>query len=122
MHTHELRNSPTALTETCDDRNLQTVMMSLLKHATVLVVVGYAGGEEGVMNLLQYAARTIPRMVVYWVAYEKSYREFSPRAQALLQTGENKFFVSDQDADKFFQGLMRELGEGDRKSVVEGKR
>src|SRR3546814_1137383 len=51
-------------------------MMSLLKHATVLVVVGYAGGEEGVMNLLQYAARTIPRMVVYWVAYEKSYREF----------------------------------------------
>lgn len=112
MHTYDLRNSPTALTETGDDRNLQTVMMSLLKHATVLVVVGYAGGEEGVMNLLQYAARTIPRMVVYWVAYEKSYREFSPRAQALLQTGENKFFVPDQDADKFFQGLMRELGEG----------
>lgn len=112
MHTYDLRNSPTALTETGDDRNLQTVMMSLLKHATVLVVVGYAGGEEGVMSLLQYAARTIPRMVVYWVAYEKSYRELSPRAQALLETGENKFFIPDQDADRFFQGLMRELGEG----------
>lgn len=112
MHTYDLRNSPTALTETGDDRNLQTVMMSLLKHSTVLVVVGYAGGEEGVMSLLQYAARTIPRMVIYWVAYEKSYRELSPRAQDLLETGENKFFIPDQDADRFFQGLMRELGEG----------
>lgn len=112
MHTYDLRNSPTALSETGDDRSLHTVMMSLLKQATVLIVVGYAGGEEGVMSLLQYAARTIPRMVVYWVAYEKSYREFSPRARALLETGENKFFIPDQDADRFFQALMRELGEG----------
>lgn len=112
MHTYDLRNSPTALSETSDDRSLHTVMMSLLKQATVLIVVGYAGGEEGVMSLLQYAARTIPRMVVYWVAYEKSYREFSPRAHALLETGENKFFIPDQDADRFFQALMRELGEG----------
>ncbi len=112
MHTYDLRNSPTALTETGDDRSLHTVMMSLLKQATVLVVVGYAGGEEGVMSLLQYAARTIPRMVVYWVAYERSYREFSPRARDLLETGENKFFIPDQDADRFFQALMRELGEG----------
>lgn len=112
MHTYDLRNSPTALSETSDDRSLHTVMMSLLKQATVLIVVGYAGGEEGVMSLLQYAAGTIPRMVVYWVAYEKSYREFSPRAQALLETGENKFFIPGQDADQFFQALMRELGEG----------
>jgi len=119
MHTYDLRNSPTALTETGDNRNLQTVMMSLLKHATVLVVVGYAGGEEGVMSLLQYAARTIPRMVIYWVAYEKSYRELSPRARDLLETGENKFFVPDQDADRFFQGLMRELGEGQPRWVAD---
>ena len=112
MHTYDLRNSPAALSETSDDRSLHTVMMSLLKQATVLIVVGYAGGEEGVMSLLQYAARTIPRMVVYWVAYEKSYRELSPRARALLETGENKFFIPDQDADRFFQALMRELGEG----------
>lgn len=112
MHTYDLRNSPAALTETGDDRNFQTMMMGLLKQATVLVVVGYAGGEEGVMNLLQYAAETIPRMVVYWVAYEKSYRDLSSGARALLETGENKFFIPDQDADGFFQALTRELGEG----------
>lgn len=112
MHTYDLRNSPAALTETGDDRNFQTMMMGLLKQATVLVVVGYAGGEEGVMNLLQYAAQTIPRMVVYWVAYEKSYCDLSPGARTLLETGENKFFIPDQDADGFFQALTRELGEG----------
>lgn len=119
MHTYDLRNSPTALTETGDDRNFQTMMMSLLKQATVLVVVGYAGGEEGVMSLLQYAAQTIPRMVIYWVAYENSYRDFSAGARTLLETGENKFFVPDQDADRFFQRLMRELGEGQPEWVAD---
>jgi SIR2-like domain len=112
MHTYDLRNSPTALTETGEDRNFQTMMMSLLKQTTAVVVVGYAGGEEGVMSLLQYAAENIPRMVVYWVGYEKSYADFSGRTQLLLETGENKFFIPDQDADRFFQRLMQDLGEG----------
>jgi SIR2-like protein len=112
MHTYDLRNSPAALSETGDDRNLQATMMSLLKQSTVLVVVGYRGGEEGIMRLLQYAAENIPRMVVYWVAYEQSYLQLSPRARSLLEAGENKFFIPDQDADSFFQNLMRELGEG----------
>jgi hypothetical protein len=112
MHTYDLRNSPTALSETGDDPNFQTMMMSLLKQSTILVIVGYAGGEEGVMRLLQYAAQNIPRMVIYWVAYERSYADFSPRARKLLETGENKFFIPDKDADRFFQRLMRDLGEG----------
>jgi hypothetical protein len=51
-------------------------------------------------------------MVVFWVAYEQSYLHLSPRARTLIETGENKFFILDQDADAFFQNLMRELGEG----------
>ena len=112
MHTYDLRNSSVAITETENDRNLQTTMMSLLKHSTVLVVVGYAGGEEGIMSLLQHAARNIPRLVVYWIAHERNYRDLSQGARTLLETGDNKFFILDQDADRFFQGLMRELGLG----------
>lgn len=112
MHTYDLRNSSVAITETERDRNLQTTMMSLLKQSTILMVVGYAGGEEGVMSLLQHAAKNIPRMVVYWVAHERSYLDLSPRARTLLETGDNKFFILDQDADLFFQGLMKELGLG----------
>ncbi len=39
MHTYDLRNSPVALTETSEDRNLQATMMSLLKQSSVLVIV-----------------------------------------------------------------------------------
>ena len=112
MHTYDLRNSAAAIRETGNDRNLQTTMMSLLKQSTILMVVGYAGGEEGVMSLLQHAAINIPRMVVYWVAHEGSYLDLSSRARNLLETGDNKFFIVDQDADRFFQRLMRELGLG----------
>ena len=112
MHTYDLRNSSIAITETENDRNLQTTMMSLLKQSTILMVVGYAGGEEGVMSLLQHAATNIPRMVVYWVAHERSYLDLSVRARTLLETGDNKYFILDQDADRFFQKLMRELGLG----------
>jgi hypothetical protein len=51
-------------------------------------------------------------MVLYWVAYEQSYLDLSNAATRLLGTGENKFFLLGQDADQFFQRLMRELGEG----------
>jgi hypothetical protein len=112
MHTYELRNSQEALRETEQDRGLQVMMMSLLREASVLLVVGYAGGEEGIMALLRYAAEALPRMVVYWIAYEDDYAKFSPHARGLLQVGENKFFISGQDADEFFNGLIGELGIG----------
>ncbi|WP_406876092.1 SIR2 family protein [Sphingomonas sp. 179-A 2A2 NHS] len=112
MHTYELRNSYAALRETEDDRGLQVMMMSLLKEASVLVIVGYAGGEEGVMTLLQYAAKALPRMVVYWIAYEDDLDLLSERAKALLTTGENKFFILGQKADDFFNQVVGEAGIG----------
>jgi hypothetical protein len=112
MHTYELRNSYAALLETEHDRGLQVMMMSLLKEASVLVVVGYAGGEEGVMTLLQYAATALPRMVVYWIAFEDDFDLLSKRAKELLSTGENKFFILGQRADDFFNKLVGELGIG----------
>lgn len=112
MHTYELRNSYAALRETESDRGLQVMMMSLLKEASVLIILGYAGGEEGVMTLLQYAAQALPRMVVYWIAFEDDFDLLSPRAKALLNTGENKFFMLGQRADDFFNKLVGELGIG----------
>lgn len=112
MHTYELRNSYDALQETKDDAGLQSLMLSVLKETTVLVVVGYSGGEEGVMSLLQQAAKALPRMVVYWVAFESDYANLSDRARDLLETGEYKYFVLDQDSDDFFNKLLGELGVG----------
>ena len=108
MHTYDLRNSPKAVKETKADENLKSTMHGLLRQSTLLVIVGYRGGEEGIMDLIQTAADSFSRMVIYWVCYEKDYRNLSPRARRLIETGENTFFIVDQDADEFFQGLMRE--------------
>jgi hypothetical protein len=112
MHTYELRNSREALRETEDDRGLQTMMLSILRETTVLVVVGYSGGEEGIMSLLHEAAAALPRMVVYWIAYERDYALLSPRARAFLEIGEHKYFVLGQESDEFFNKLIGELGIG----------
>ena len=112
MHTYELRNSNLALVETEDDRGLQSLMYNVLKETTVLVVVGYSGGEEGIMRLLQDAAKALPRMVVYWIANEPDFAQLSERARAFLSVGEYKYFVLNQDADDFFNQLLGELGIG----------
>lgn len=98
MHTYELRNSYDSLLETEDDAGLQSLMLSLLKETTVLVVVGYSGGEEGIMSLLQQAAKSLPRMVVYWVARDADYADLSDRARGLLETGEYKYFILEPDS------------------------
>jgi hypothetical protein len=112
MHTYEIRNSYAALRETEDHLGLQRMMHSILKETTVLVVVGYSGGEEGIMSLLQEAADSLPRMVVYWIAYESDYAGLSQRARDFLERGEYKFFILDQKADDFFNMLLGELGVG----------
>lgn len=112
LHTYELRNSYESLRETQDDRGLQSLMLSILKETTVLVVVGYAGGEEGIMRLLQDVARALPRMVVYWIAFENDYIKLSNGAKSLLELGEYKYFILNQDSDDFFNQLLGELGVG----------
>jgi hypothetical protein len=109
MHTYEIRNSHEALRETANHSGLRSMMLSILKETTVLVVVGYSGGEEGVMRLLQEAARDLPRMVVYWIAYDSDYARLSPRCREFLETGEYKFFILNQNSDDFFNQLLGEL-------------
>jgi hypothetical protein len=109
MHTYDSRNSTAALNKTADDQIYQSMMVGLLRQSKILVVVGYAGGEEGIMHLLQFSAKNIPGLVIYWVTYSSDYDGLSRRAKRLLKNSENKFFVLEQDADAFFQTLIREL-------------
>jgi hypothetical protein len=111
MHTYNLRNSREAMSETSSDRGALSMVHSLLQQCDLLVVVGYGGGEEGVMQLLREAARTLPQLVIYWITYEKGLDSLSPNARELL-SGENKFTLWGGSADKFFGDLMAQLGLG----------
>lgn len=117
MHTYNLRNSRAALTETSRDSGAVSMIHSLLQQCELLVVVGYGGREEGVMELLRDAAKTLPRLVIYWVTYEQGHENLSASARELL-SGENKFTIWGGSADKFFGDLMAELRIGQPRWVA----
>lgn len=118
MHTYNLRNSREALNETRQDTGATTMIMSLLQQCDQLVVVGYGGGEEGIMALLRDAAKLLPQLVIYWVTFQQGLDGLSENARALL-SGENKFVVWGGPADKFFGDLMEALKLGEPRWVAD---
>ena len=83
-------------------------MFGLLKDTGFLVVVGYAGGEDGVMELLFEASEEFQNLVIYWIFYENDYTDIRPEVRELL-SGTNKYYILGQDADVFFAALTRAL-------------
>lgn len=118
MHTYNLRNSRAALNETSQDSGALSMIHSLLQQCDLLVVVGYSGGEEGIMKLLSEATRTMPQLVIYWVTYQTGHDSLSSNARSLL-AGENKFSIWGGAADKFFGDLMAELRIGQPRWVAD---
>jgi hypothetical protein len=118
MHTYNLRNSRTSMSETSQNSGAVSMIHSLLQQCDLLVVVGYGGGEEGVMVLLRDAVETLPQLVIYWVTYEKGHENLSSKARELL-SGENKFSIWGGSADKFFGDLMEQLQIGQPRWVAD---
>jgi tetratricopeptide (TPR) repeat protein len=106
MHTYDPLNSASSLKETGSDIEVAAAIYTLLRDSDVLVVIGYAGGEEGVMSLLVDASRRLQNNMIYWVQYGKNTSELSKNATSLLNCGKNKFLISEQDADSFFAEVM----------------
>jgi NAD-dependent SIR2 family protein deacetylase len=110
MHTYNLRNSKASLGETQEDPRFARAVTNLMHGSDVLVVVGYGGGEEGIMEVLCDAAEQNLQMVVYWVAHGGGYDSLSKQAQDLMSRGENKFVIASMNgADEFFWTLMEAL-------------
>lgn len=112
MHTYSVRNSVQAVTEIGNKLPVEGMMYSLLKDSKLLVVAGYAGGEEAVMDLLIKSATHFDNMVVYWATYGTDYESLSNRAKELMGKGNYKFVMTKCDADSFFAEIMEGLGIG----------
>ncbi len=115
MHTYNPRNSERSVKETEQNTLLRSTLYHLLRECDLLVIVGYAGGEEGIMNLLIETKDQLESLVVYWVQYDENPENLSTRARKFMdrgQKGENKFLISGQKADAFFKEVMKELGIG----------
>src|SRR6185295_7562558 len=68
--TYQLRNSVTATTDYAASHPVVRAISELLRSTPALVVVGYAGAEEGIMAALLDAARNAsPCPPIYWILY-----------------------------------------------------
>src|SRR5262249_6177554 len=85
---------------------------SLIQYAHAVVVVGYGGREDGVMDLLVEAAEAYPYKHLYWVLHGGNIESLSGKAKRFLSTTHNGGVLVDYDADRFFLELSKELGVG----------
>lgn len=109
VHAYSPLNSPEAMVGAGRTLPMQGTMYGVLRDTDFLVVVGYAGGEDGVMALLSEAIKVLPNLGIYWVFLENSFDTIRQPVKDILQ-GPNKFYLLGQDADVFFASLTRALG------------
>ena len=111
MHTYSPRNSREAVKQTDRELPMQGTMYGVLKDCDLLVVIGYAGGEEGIVALLKSACLLFPNLVIYWILYGDTAVDLSADVHNFM-SGVHKYIIYGQDADKLFAELMREIGSG----------
>jgi hypothetical protein len=79
-----------------------------------LVVVGYRGGDEMPMSVLENVLQTrsaVPGRGLFWVSYEKDYGKLSEGAKRVLQF-KDSYWLPGWDADIFFERLCACQGIG----------
>jgi tetratricopeptide (TPR) repeat protein len=87
-------------------------LRELLRESSALVVLGYAGREEGVMDVLIDAARELGGKTIYWVQHDRNPQTLSSKATALLGCCPNGGLLVGHDADLFLTELMSGVGVG----------
>ncbi|MBB4374651.1 hypothetical protein GGD63_007485 [Bradyrhizobium sp. cir1] len=116
-HSYLLRNSPADVSSVRGASPAIAAIRSLLQFAHALVVVGYGGREDGVMDLLVEAAEAYPFKHLYWVLHGGKIEALSAKARRFLSTTHNGGVLVDYDADRFFLELSKELGVGGPRSI-----
>ncbi|PIQ97456.1 MAG: hypothetical protein COV67_04225 [Nitrospinae bacterium CG11_big_fil_rev_8_21_14_0_20_56_8] len=113
MHTYHVRNTVSEVLSPAESVSYSSAMYSLLQNSSCFIVVGYAGGEEGIMNLLIQATQELQGKTIFWVQYGSNPDRLSENAKKLMRNGgEGSGVLVGQDADDFFMKVMRGLGLG----------
>jgi len=111
-HTYHPRNSRIDVAETNRSQSVVRTLSDLLRSSTALIVVGYAGAEEGVMQVLVDAAQELRGKTIFWCQYDDNPDALSPLATELLVHSPGGGLLVGQDADGLFAELMRGVGLG----------
>jgi tetratricopeptide (TPR) repeat protein len=111
-HTYTLRNSRADVAAVRTDAAAPSMLNALFGNARLFVVVGYAGREVGVMDLLIEAGKLYPDHEIVWVSHDKNPDRLGPKARDFLATSQHGRLIVGKDSDEFFLELCRALSVG----------
>jgi len=111
-HTYTLRNSRADVAAVKSDAGAPSTLNALFGSSRLFVVVGYAGREVGVMDLLIEAGKLYPDHEIVWVMHDASPAKLGDQARDFLATSQHGRLIVGQDSDEFFLKLCQALNIG----------
>jgi tetratricopeptide (TPR) repeat protein len=111
-HTYNPRNTSRDVLETRRFGEVVRSLRELIRDSSALIVVGYAGREEGVMDVLIDAVRELGGKTIYWIQYDPNPQQLSSKASALLDSCSNGGLLVGFDADIVLTEIMSGVGAG----------
>ena len=118
-HTYRLRNATEEVAELASDEPTIAAIGSIFQDMRALIVIGYGGREDGIMDLMTKAANRFPDKRLIWVAHDKDPARLSDKAKSFLMTSRNSRLLVGQDSDSFFLQLLKELEIGSPETIRE---
>lgn len=109
-HTYHLRNSIADVEELSKAHSARHAIDELFRTAIVFVVVGYAGRENGIMNLLVEAGNRYPDTRIFWCTYSEEEVDLPDLVKQFLATSSLSKIIHGYDSDEFFDLLLNSLG------------
>ncbi|HXO71013.1 MAG TPA: tetratricopeptide repeat protein, partial [Bradyrhizobium sp.] len=118
-HTYTLRNSKADVAAVKSDAGAPSTLNALFGSSRLFVVVGYAGREVGVMDLLIEAGKLYPDHEIVWVMHEASPAKLGDQARYFLATSQHGRLIVGQDSDEFFLHLCQALNVGTPRALAD---
>ena len=105
LHNYRRINSDEQIRGVGGNRDLQTSISSLLQAAHFLLIVGYRGEEEGLMQPLEAALKSFRETPIFWAFHGRDPSE----AALKLKEDHKAILLLEQDADRLFDSLAKGL-------------
>jgi tetratricopeptide (TPR) repeat protein len=105
LHNYRRINSDEQIRGVGGNRDLQTSISSLLQAAHFLLIVGYRGEEEGLMQPLEAALKSFRETPIFWAFHGREPSE----AALKLKEDHKAILLLEQDADRLFDSLAKGL-------------
>jgi hypothetical protein len=118
-HTYMLRNSKADVAAVKSSATAANMLSTLFGNSRLFVVVGYAGRETGVMDLLVAAGRQYTDHEIVWVARDENPDRLGPNPRDFLKTSRHGRLIVGKDSDEFFLELCRALSVGAPRALSE---